>query len=465
MSADAVFSPVSGWPVLDDLVIRLLAARAQVAAAQAAEAAVLAEAVDVIADRVALRRQEALAAGRMPRVSEADLPLREVALELGMAMRVGDRTVQSRISDAHQLVTAYPAAFAAFGVGRIDAGHAWGIVHAGAALNDEADRARYEELVLAVAETESPSRMLHAARAIAATICPDAFTDNATIAAEDRGIRLCDLADGMSRLIADLPAPLAHAIFDRLTTQAHAAAKTTNDDTTRSDAGNHGSDRDARDRTVFTTRPGRAANPKPGIDPRTINQLRADLLADLLLTGAPTAHGGTDGTLAGITGTIQITIPALTLAGDPTSEPALLAGYGPIHPHLARQLAGLAPGWDRVFTHPHTGLPLAVDRYKPSAQLKRYLAARDEHCRTPGCTRPAHRCDEDHTIPASIGGPTHPDNLANFCRRHHTAKHHTAWHVKQLGHGTLQWTSPTGRHYLDKPPATVRFTPELEPPF
>lgn len=38
-------------------------------------------------------------------------------------------------------------------------------------------------------------------------------------------------------------------------------------------------------------------------------------------------------------------------------------------------------------------------------------------------------------------------------------KHHTAWTVRQLGGGVLEWTSPTGRRYLDKPPAIVRFVP------
>ena len=92
-------TPDSGWPVLDDLVTRVLDARRATAAAQAAEAQLLAEAVDIIADRTEQLRQEAAASGRRQRLSDADLPLREVSLELGAAMRVSDRTVQSRISD------------------------------------------------------------------------------------------------------------------------------------------------------------------------------------------------------------------------------------------------------------------------------------------------------------------------------------------------------------------------------
>jgi len=38
-------------------------------------------------------------------------------------------------------------------------------------------------------------------------------------------------------------------------------------------------------------------------------------------------------------------------------------------------------------------------------------------------------------------------------------KHHSPWHVQQRAGGVLEWTSPTGRTYIDEPPAqnTVRF--------
>jgi hypothetical protein len=109
--------------------------------------------------------------------------------------------------------------------------------------------------------------------------------------------------------------------------------------------------------------------------------------------------------------------------------------------------------------HPHTGLPLAVDRYRPSAELRRFLRARDERCRFPGCRRRATRADVDHTIDYAHGGATCVENLAHFCARHHTVKHATRWRVRQLGGGVLEWTSPTGRRYRDRPPSTVQFVP------
>ncbi len=420
------------------------AARRRAAQAQAAEARLLADAVGLVAERAALLRQEAQQQGRSVRSSDADLPLREVALELAMALRVSDRGVQRRMSEAYLLTTLFPRTFEVWAGGEIDAGHAWAISRTGTLLTSEADRARYETLALEAARSESPARMSAAAKAIAATIDPTAFTEAAQRAYEERSVRLFPLEDGMARLIADLPAPLAHAIHDTLTARGRAILDQPGEDVPHqdegasSDAGADTDDGPHGERVITGSRPCAHA------DTRTLAQVRADILTDLLLT----ATASTRATGAGV---------------EAVTAQTILTGYGPIDPGLARRLAGLAPGWDRVFTDPTTGIPVAVDRYRHSAEIRRYLAARDERCRTPGCTRPAHRCDRDHTTAAADGGPTAPDNLAHLCRRHHTVKHHTAWQVRHLGHGTLEWTSPTGRHYEDHPPSLVRFVPEPTP--
>ena len=142
----------------------------------------------------------------------------------------------------------------------------------------------------------------------------------------------------------------------------------------------------------------------------------------------------------------------------PTSlPPPELAGYGPISTRTARDLAATVTHWDLARIHPVTGAVISVDRYRPSEQMRRLLAVRDEHCRFPGCRAPAHRCDIDHTIDAAKGGPTVTTNLAHLCRGHHTMKHHGGWNVTQTGDGVLHWKSPTGRSHTDTPPSTVRF--------
>lgn len=462
----SVSSPAElGWPGLDAVVTGVVDARRRAARAQAAEARLLADAVGLVAERAALLRQEAQQQGRSVRVSDADLPLREVALELAMALRVSDRVVQRRMSEAYLLATLFPRTREVWAGGEIDAAHAWAISRTGTMLTTEEDRSRYETLALEVARSESPARMSAAAKAIAATIDPTAFTQAAQRAYDERSVRLFPLDDGMARLIADLPAPLAHAIHDTLTARGRAILDQADDcgddgsDAAGAGGGINGGDGDG-DHACLRTGSARDTHT------RTLDQVRADVFSDLLLTSTPSTTA-TGAGLDTITPRIQITVPALTLASDPDGGPAILAGYGPIDPGIARRLAGLAPGWDRVFTDPTTGIPVAVDRYRPSAELRRYLAARDERCRTPGCTTPAHRCDHDHTTPAADGGPTYPDNLAHLCRRHHTVKHHTGWRVRHLGHGTLEWTSPTGRHYQDRPPSRVRFvatTTDNDPP-
>ncbi|MGX9349447.1 HNH endonuclease signature motif containing protein [Microbacterium sp. KNMS] len=109
-----------------------------------------------------------------------------------------------------------------------------------------------------------------------------------------------------------------------------------------------------------------------------------------------------------------------------------------------------------MFCHPDTGALLTVDRYTPTAAQKRYLLARDERCRTPGCRNLAITADLDHTIPYAQGGVTDVGNLACLCEGCHQDKHHTPWQVRQLGDGVLEWTSPAGHTYTEKPPPQAR---------
>ncbi len=178
-----------------------------------------------------------------------------------------------------------------------------------------------------------------------------------------------------------------------------------------------------------------------GGDARTLDELRADVLADLLLATDPVAHNIGPTGLAAIHATVQVTVPVLALIDDGVRDPfetGVLDGRSPVDPETARQLAANAPGFDRVLTHPISGAVLAVDRYRSTEELRRHLRVRDEHCRFPGCRIPARRCDIDHTIDHARGGQSSAANLAHLCRRHHTLKHQTAWTVTQRNGGVLE---------------------------
>ena len=180
---------------------------------------------------------------------------------------------------------------------------------------------------------------------------------------------------------------------------------------------------------------------------RTMAQLRADVLADIL-TGR---HHPTTGVGVGVT--VALTIPVMSLLGR-SDQPAVLEGVGPIDLDTARTLAATAPSLTRLLTDPITGTVLTMDQrqYRPSKALKRWLAIRDVTCTFPGCGRRASDCDIDHVTDWAHGGATTADNLAHLCRNHHTIKHNTKWQVQKPPGQPSRWTSPTGHTRANDPP-------------
>jgi len=153
------------------------------------------------------------------------------------------------------------------------------------------------------------------------------------------------------------------------------------------------------------------------------------------------------------------------LGGDAPGE---LEGYGPIDPDTARRLAGHAPSFTRILTHPYTGARLGAEAttYRVPKDLQDAVRARDRTCRHPGCNRLAVFCELDHTTPWSQGGKTSYGNLACFCKRHHMFKTKNYWRYTQPKPGTIIAISPLGETYLttsDPPPTPP--TPETPPPF
>jgi hypothetical protein len=381
--------------------------------------------------------------------------LRDAACELGLRQRRSDRTVETELNAAMADTGRWPATVAAWGRAQIHRGHVGVIVEVGARIQDPAARAAFEAALLPHAEQTTPGRLRAIARRELEQHLAEPLVERHRSAREQRGVWVSDLDDGMSMLRALLPTALAHGIHDRLTQMAKASV--------RAHAGPPDRAADAADAAANGAD---AAGEAPvgadgGRDPRTFDQLRADHLADLLLTADPTDTG-----LHGIRAEVSVLIPAPVLTGH-DGEPvrgveaavARLANGAPIDPETTRILAERASSWARLFTDPLTGQVLAVDSYTPSSQLKRLLRARDQHCRWPGCGQRARRCDIDHTKPWAEGGKTCHDNLAHFCRRHHTVKgaqlsRARRWKVRQTSPGVLEFTSPAGEVYTDEPPQT-----------
>jgi hypothetical protein len=154
-------------------------------------------------------------------------------------------------------------------------------------------------------------------------------------------------------------------------------------------------------------------------DHRTLDNKRADLLADILLGRDET--GGTGGVRGGAV--IAITVPVTTLAGVTDAPGESFDGQFALPADLVRDLAA-EPGtlFHRVLTDPlgHILDVTELGRF-PSAKLRIAVQARDGTCRVPTCSRSATECDLDHEEPHPRG-PTSGDNLRPLCRRHHRMK-------------------------------------------
>jgi hypothetical protein len=472
-------------PIVDEVVD----VRAQIASLQAREAQLFAQAAVIAQDWAATAYTR----------SDAELAHRSVAADIAAALRVSDRTVQRQIGDADRMVTCFPETVRALRAGRISLTHARVIADAGERITEPELRADYEASVLPYAEAESASRLRPVAKRRAQWFLNETTHQRHTSAAASRALQLHDLDDGMAMLQLTGPAVIVHGIYDRVsrmardvtdadtlaqrdakTAAAHAerAAKAAEREaraiqraagTTATDdeaaAARHRADTAWEHAATLRTRADALSAAH-----RTMDQLRADLIADMILTTDPTAHTGTRDTgLRAIHATVNITVPVLTLLDSPLDDPfdtAALTGHGPIDADTARHLTAGAPAWNRILTHPITGSVLGVDRHDPTAAMRRHLNIRDQHCRFPGCRQPTARTDIDHTVDWAEGGPTTIGNLAHLCRRHHTLKHHTPWTVEQHPGGILHWTSPTGHHYPSHPTSRTHFTtdPEHDPP-
>jgi hypothetical protein len=102
-----------------------------------------------------------------------------------------------------------------------------------------------------------------------------------------------------------------------------------------------------------------------------------------------------------------------------------------------------------------TILDLGTSTRVLTAAIWTALVARDEHCRFPGCDRPAHWCDGHHVLWFSRNGPTRLDNLVLLCRRHHHRLHRPGWEAKLLPDATFEVTDPAGHTRTSRPPGAL----------
>ncbi|GAA1252581.1 hypothetical protein GCM10009676_44380 [Prauserella halophila] len=336
-----------------------------------------------------------------------------VAAELAVALAESERVVRRELAWAKQLTTRLPHALRSLSDGDIDLLKAAKLADQTAVLSDE-PAARVDELVADKLVGRDAGSIRRIAYRAVHKVDPDGAAIRRAQRREGRKVEIVHHEDAMATVSAELTAEVASATYACLDRMA----------------------RSERNRG----------------DTRTMDQLRADKLAECVVGGSGSRSGARAGKAEIY---VHVDLPTLTGLAD---NPAHLAGHGPIPAAVARQISqDPTSTWRRIVTDPLSGAPLEVGRkrYRPTKSVADYVKVRDRECRFPGCHRPAGYVDLDHVTPHGCDGPTCAANLIGLCRHHHVVKHAVGWLFELEPDGTLHITTPRGMRHTSRPPVEV----------
>ena len=285
---------------------------------------------------------------------EGDWAEEAAAPEIGAALHLTRRAADTELELALDLTGRHPAVLEALRSGLIDQRRARVIVDGTVHLNDDTAQAVVEGVIDEASELTT-GQLSARLRRLCIEAQPEEAEDRYRTAVEQRSVSTQPTTDGTTHLFAmDLPPDRVAAAMANINRQA----------------------RDLR----------RAG------ETRTMDQLRADVLLNLLsgTTPAP-GHGVVD---------IHVDLTTLVELND---HPGDLAGYGPVIADIARQVAEnqTRSQWRWTITDPDTGalIDAGTTRRRPTAAQRRFVEARDRTCVFPGCRMPATTSDLDHTTP------------------------------------------------------------------
>jgi hypothetical protein len=365
--------------------------------------------------------------------------------DVSSALRLSAGTAQMRIDVARTLVNHLPNTCSALATGELSAAHATVIAReTAAAIRDglsEFAIFSIEEKAIAHAEFHTPSQVALQVRNAIAKFAPATFEEVVEKARDSRRVSCYNDVDGMSTVVAILPAEDAQTVMKAIEAfiiKGSSEFKISGNSPI-SDARNKSDRKDDSCDVAGKTSDSRNSNT------RSADMKRADALTSL--AGFALAASSEDVALHRRPITVNVTIDLPTLLGL-SENPGQLAGYGAIPASVARALASDGK-WKRFITDPQTGALLDYGRetYQPPQALIDFLIARDRTCRFPGCRRSAALSDLDHAQSWEEGGTTSLDNLGALCRRHHQLKTHGGWSIESRADGSCTWTSPFGKIY------------------
>jgi hypothetical protein len=340
--------------------------------------------------------------------------------DVSSALRLSAGTAQMRIDVARTLVNHLPNTCSALATGELSAAHATVIAkETAAAIRDglsEFAIFSIEQKAIAHAEFHTPSQVAQQVRSAIAKFAPATFEEVVEKARDCRRVSCYNDIDGMSTVVAILPAADAQTVMKAIEAFI-----------------------------IKGTLEWEALNESETSDLRSADMKRADALT--AIAGFALAASSEDVALHRRPITVNVTIDLPTLLGL-SENPGQLAGYGAIPASVARALASDGK-WKRFITDPQTGALLDYGRetYQPPQALIDFLIARDRTCRFPGCRRSAALSDLDHAQSWEEGGTTSLENLGALCRRHHLLKTHGGWGIESRADGSCTWTSPLGKIY------------------
>lgn len=350
--------------------------------------------------------------------------------EVAFALCLSRLDAGEKVGLARDLINRLPAVYASFAAGRIDLGRAKVFSIVLARLDDSGLARAIADRLLPLSEEWTAPQLRRKLLAEVAKADPDAARRQYERSIAERRVSLTSNPDTTAHLEGVfLPPHKACAAFEHVDALARGLRN----------AG----------------------------DERTLDQLRADVFCDLLAGTLPT-----EAQAVHRPGVVEMVVPLATLTGQ-SDEPAAFAGYGPVIADVARQVAeqarqaGSGYQWRfRVYNDEGTLLYAGTTRVRPgpcppkqadesarfpSHVLKRWISARDDTCRAPGCTAPARSSDYDHTVDHKKGGKTRHDNLGMLCRHHHRLKHEGGFELEQPEPGRFIWRSPSGKIYRTDP--------------
>jgi hypothetical protein len=126
---------------------------------------------------------------------------------------------------------------------------------------------------------------------------------------------------------------------------------------------------------------------------------------------------------------LNVTATIGTLYFIPGSAAAEMEHGTPVSEVTVNRIACDCSVTRHIFDSESVLIDLGREKRVVSPKLRKALERRDQHCRWPGCTRPATRCEAHHLIPWMRGGPTNAQNLVLLCTRHHWQVHEGRWQL------------------------------------